>query len=164
MADVPIYVAAITAGAGLIGALIPQAALVIRDVRQAEKDRRERFATATREACVELLGAAGDLRTLVENIRSYRGDAGGMRARVEEVLNHAEATRLYAASVSLLVPGRLATPADTVAAAARALADDVVRNTNLDRGVSIDRSDTRALDTCITDFRDEAVKYVGEII
>ena len=164
MADVPIFVAVITAGAGLVGALIPQAALVIREVRQAEKDRRERFATATREACVDLLGAAGDLRTLVENIRSYRGDAGGMRARVEEVLNQAEATRLHAASVSLFVPSRLATPADKVAAAARALADDVVRNTNLDRGVSIDRSDTRALDTGITDFRDEAVKYAGEII
>ena len=70
MADVPIYVAAITAGAGLIGALIPQAALVIREVRQAEKDRRERFVTAMRDACVELLGAAGELRTLAENIRN----------------------------------------------------------------------------------------------
>jgi hypothetical protein len=164
MADVPIYVAAITAAAGLIGALIPQAALVIREVRQDEKDRRERFATATRDACVELLRAAGELRTLAENIHYYRGEASGMRARVEEVLNHAEATRLHAASVGLLVPRRLADPADKVAVAARALADDVVQNTNLDRGVSIDRSDTRALDTCITKFRDEAVKYVGEII
>lgn len=164
MADVPIYVAVITAAAGLVGALIPQAALVIREVRQAEKDRRERFATATRAASVELLRVAGELRTLVENIPSYRGDASGMRSRVEEVLNHSEATRLHAASVSLLVPGRLATPADKVAAAARALADDVVRNTNLDQGVSIGRSDTSALDTCITDFRDEAVKYVGEVI
>lgn len=164
MTDVPIYVAVITAAAGLIGALIPQAALVIREVRQADKDRHERFATATRDACVNLLRAAGELRTLAENIRSYRGDAGGMRARVEEVLNHAEATRLHAASVSLLVPGRLAAPADKVAAAGRALAQDVVRNTNLDRGVSIGFADTRELDTCMTDFRNEAVKYLGEII
>jgi len=90
MTDVPIYVAVITAVAGLLGALIPQASLVMREVRQAEKDRRERFATATRDACVDLLRAAGELRTLVENIRSYRGDAGGMRARVEEVQNHAD--------------------------------------------------------------------------
>jgi hypothetical protein len=164
MIEVPIYVAVITAGAGLIGALIPQAALVIREVRQADKDRRERFATAVRDACVDLLRAAGELRTLVENIRSYRGDASGMRARVEEVLNHAEATRLHAASVSLLVPGRLAAPADKVADAARALAENVVGNTNLDRGVSIDFADTRALDTCITDFRIEAVKYVSKVI
>ena len=109
------YMCVITAAAGLIGALIPQAALVIREVRQAERDRRERFVTATRDACVDLLRAAGELRTLVENIRSYRGDASGMRARVEEVLNYAEATRLHAANVSLLVPGRLATPADKVA-------------------------------------------------
>jgi hypothetical protein len=164
MADVPIYVAAITAAAGLIGALIPQAALVIREVRQAEKDRRERFATATRDACVNLLQTSGELRTRVENIRSYRGDESGMRTRVEEVLSQAEATRLHAASVSLLVPGRLAAPANKVAVAARALAEDVVRNTNLDRGVSIGTSDTHALDTSITDFRDEAVKYVGEVI
>jgi hypothetical protein len=164
MTDVPIYVAVITAGAGLFGALIPQAALVIREVRQAEKDRRERFAAATRAACVDLLRAAGELRTLVENIRSYRGDASGMRARVEEVQKRAEETRLHAASVSLLVPGRLATPANTVAAAARALAEDVVQNTNLDRGVSIGLADTRALDKSITDFRNEAVKYVGEVI
>jgi hypothetical protein len=164
MTDVPIYVAVITAAAGLIGALIPQAALVIREVRQADKDRRERFATATREACVDLLRTAGELRTLVENIRSYRGDASGMRARVAEVQSRAEATRLHAASVSLLVPARLATPANTVAAVARALAEDVVQNTNLDRGVSIGFADTQALDTSITEFRDEAVKYVGEVI
>lgn len=163
MTDVPIYVAVITAGAGLIGALIPQAALVMREVRQAEKDRRERFATATRDACVDLLREAGELRTLVENIRSYRGDASGMRGRVEEVLNHAEATRLHAASVSLLIPARLAAPADKVATAASALAEDVVQNTNLDRGVSIGFADTRALHACITDFRNEAVKYVGEV-
>ena len=65
MADVPIYVAVITAAAGLIGALFPQASLVIREVRQAEKDRRERFATATREACVNLLQTSGELRTRV---------------------------------------------------------------------------------------------------
>ena len=164
MTEVSIYVAAITAGAGLFGALIPQASLVIREVRQADKDRRERFATATREACVDLLRAAGQLRTLVENIRSYRGEASGMRARVEEVLKHAEATRLHAASVSLLVPGRLAAPADKVAAAARALAEDVVRNTNLDRGVPIELSDTTALDTSITEFRAAAVKYIAEVI
>ena len=164
MTDVPIYVAVITAAAGLIGALIPQTALVIREVRQAERDRRERFVTTTRDACVDLLRAAGELRTLVENIRSYRGDASGMRARVEEVLNYAEATRLHAASVSLLVPGRLATPADKVASAARALAGDVVQNTNLDRGVAIGFANTQALDTCISDFRNEAVKYLGEVI
>ena len=51
-----------------------------------------------------------------------------------------------------------------MADAAKALAEDVVRNTNLDRGVSIDFADTRALDTCITDFRVEAVKYVSKVI
>ena len=59
---------------------------------------------------------------------------------------------------------QLAEPAGKVAAAARTLAEDVVRNTNLDRGVPIDQSDTSALDACITDFQVKAVKYVGEVI
>ena len=162
MADVPIYVAAITAAAGIIGALIPQAAIMMRDVQQAERDRRERSATAMRDACVELMRTAGELRTLAESIRSYRGDANGMRARVEEVRNHAEATRLHAASVGMLAPDRLAEPADKVAVAARSLADDVVRNTDLDRGVPIGFADTSAMDACIAAFRNEAVNYAGE--
>src|SRR5258708_5298581 len=128
MTDVPIYVAVITAGAGIIGAAIPQVAGVFRDVRQAERDRRERSTDATRNACVELLRAAGELRILAENMSNYRGDANGMRARVDQARSQAEATRLHAASVAMRVPDKLAGPAEKVAVAASGLADEVVRN------------------------------------
>src|ERR1700743_1471422 len=104
MADVPAYVAIITAGAGIIGAAIPQVTTVLRDARQAERDRRERSAAMAREACVALLRASGEVRTGTEGIRSYRAPADGMRERVEELRSRAEATRVHAAEVSMLVP------------------------------------------------------------
>jgi hypothetical protein len=159
MTDVPVYVAMITAAAGIIGAAIPQAATVIRDVRQAERDRRERSDIATHDACVALLRAAGELRTLTESIRGYRGDANGMRARVEEVRSRAEATRLHAASVSLQAPDSLAESADAVASAASELTDDVVRNTDLNQGVPIGDPDVTKLVEGIADFRHAAVRY-----
>ncbi len=109
MVDVPIWVAIITALAGILGAAIPQGATVIRDVRQAERDRKERFDTATRDACVALLRAAGELRSLAEGWRSYRGDPTAVLARVAEARGLAEATRLHAVSVSMQVPGQLGT-------------------------------------------------------
>jgi hypothetical protein len=161
MADVPIYVAIITAAAGIIGAAIPQAAVVIRDVRQAERDRRERSGAATREACVALLRAAGEVRTLTESIRGYRGAAPGMRERVEEVRRAAEATRVHAAEVSMQAPGTLAGPADQVAGAASDLADDVVRSTDLNQGVLIGDPDVTKLVERIAAFSREAVRYAG---
>ena len=159
MVDVPIYVAAITAAAGIIGAAIPQVSIMIRDVRQAERDRQERAGAATREACVELLGAAGELLTLVQNTLSYRGDANGLRDRLEEVRENAAATQLCAARVGLLVPGRLAGPADRLAAAASSLADAVVQNTDVNLAVIVGDPDVRQLDACIAAFRAEAVGY-----
>ena len=161
MADVPIYVAAITAAAGIIGAVIPQTVIVVREVRQAERDRRERAVTAARDACVDLIRAAGELGTLADNIGSYRGDANGMRARVEEVRNHAEAARLHAARVSFLAPGQLSGPADNVGVATKNLAAEVVKNTDLGQGVPVDRVDSGPLDRCVTDFRSAAVKYLS---
>lgn len=161
MADVPLWVAVITAGAGIIGAAIPQAGAVLRDVRQAERDRRERTAATTHEACVALLRAAGELRTLTESIPSYRGDANGMRARVEEVRARAEETRLHAADVSMWVPDRLAGPADLVASAASDLTDDVLRCTDLNEGVPIGDPDVSKLVERMAAFRREAVHYAG---
>ena len=161
MADVPAYVAIITAGAGIIGAAIPQVTTVLRDARQAERDRRERSAAMAREACVALLRASGEVRTGTEGIRSYRGPADGMRERVEELRSRAEATRVHAAEVSMLVPAKLAEPADQVASAASALADDVVRNTDLNQGVLIGDPDVSKLAECIAAFRFAAVAYAA---
>jgi hypothetical protein len=111
MVDVPLYVALTTAGAGIIGAMIPQVTSVIRDVRQAERDRRERSSVMTRDACVALLRAAGEVRTLTEKIRGYRGDADGMRTRVEGIRSHAEAS---ARAISLGAPAVSVTPSYAV--------------------------------------------------
>jgi hypothetical protein len=161
MVGVSIWVAVVTAGAGIIGATIPQVVSVIRDVRQAERDRRERSATMTRDACVALLRSAGEARTLTESLLSYRGDAKGMRERVGEVRNRAEETRVHAAEVSMLLPATLEEPADQVASAASDLADDVVRNTNLNEGVLIGDPDVSKLIECIAAFRHAAVDYAA---
>ena len=158
MADVSIYVAIITALAGLTGAAVPVVASAIRDVRQSEQDRRERWATATRDACVDLLRAAGELRTLSESIAAYRGTANGMRARVDEVRDRAEATRLSAANVSLQV-AVLAEPAYQVASAADKLVQAVVEGTDMDRGVFVGELNVGKLVERVTAFREEAVKY-----
>jgi hypothetical protein len=161
MADVPIWVAVIAAGAGIFGAAISQAGVLFRDVRQAERDRRERSATATRNACVALLRASGEVRTLSEGIRGYRGNADGLRERVEGVRKLAESTRVHAAEVSMLAPARLAEPADQVACAASDLADDVLRNTDLNQGVLIGDPDVSKLAGCIAAFRSAAVRHTA---
>jgi hypothetical protein len=164
MTDVSIYVAVITAGAGIIGAAVPYTTTLIRDERKAERRGRERYARAARAACVELLRAAEELRILTETIGTYRGDASGMRARVAEVKRAAGATRLHAASVSLQAPGKLDVPAQKVADAATELADEVVRDTNLDQGVLVDDPDVSKLAGCIGDFRNAAVGYFRDFL
>jgi hypothetical protein len=159
MTDVPVWVAVITAGAGIIGAAIPQVTIILRDVRQAGRDRRERAAAATRDACVELLRAAAELRILAEGVGSYRGDANGLLTRVDEAKGKADAALLYATSVGMQAPGKLAAPAEEVAIAASGLADQVVQNTDLSRGVPTGNPDSTALTRCINSFRRAAVDY-----
>ena len=157
MANVPIYVAIITAAGVAVGALIPQLDAFIR-ARRAERDRRERSATRTREACIAVLSAADELRTLAENLPVYRGNADGMRARAEEARKLAKATRLHVADVTMQVSS-LIEPADQVASTASDLADDVARNIDLNTGVLIDHPDVTKLAKCIAVFRHEAVKH-----
>jgi hypothetical protein len=160
MADVSLYVAIVTAGAGIVGAAIPQVTTVIRDTRQAERDRRERLAQALRDVCVDLLRAAGELRTLTENIASYRGDPNGMRALVADVRDHAGATRLNAARVGLEAPAQLAERAYQVATAASNLVGDVERSIDVDRGVDrgaeIRDASVKALISSIAAFQEAA--------
>jgi hypothetical protein len=161
MVDVPIWVAGITALAGILGAAIPQGAILIRDVRQAKRDRKERFDAATRDACVSLLRAAGELRSLAEGWRGYRGDPTAVLARVAEVRALAEATRLHAVEVSMQVPAKLGLPADGVADAAGDLVGDVLLNTDLSRGVATGDPNVAPLIASINAFRQAAVSFAG---
>jgi len=125
MPEVSIYVAIITAGAGVLGGATPQVATLIRDSRQDKRDRHERRADATRQACLELLHAAGDFRTDVANTCHSHGD--GMEARLEGVRAAAETIALHAVSVGLMDP-KLSASAEGVATAAEAVAVTAVNN------------------------------------
>jgi hypothetical protein len=92
MPDVSIYVAIITAAAGVLGATIPQVAMYRRDTRQAEWDRRDRRAETKRQACLDLLRAAGQLRTRVADAAQYHGDE--MRGKLAAVRKSAAAVEL----------------------------------------------------------------------
>jgi hypothetical protein len=157
MTDVSIYVAVISAVAGVGGATIAQVTTAFREGRQVKRDRQERHAAATRQACVKLLRAAGNLRALVANNYSYHGNEMG--ARLEQVRRYAAATQLHAVSVSLLVPESIAESADLLATAAGSLADWTVSNTNLEQGSMIREPNFRQLDDCVKAFR---TKVVGD--
>jgi hypothetical protein len=155
MADVSIYVAVISAVAGIGGATISQITVAFREGLQAKRDRQERHAEATRQACVDLLGAAGNLRAQVANNYSYHGDEMG--ARLEQVRKYAADTQLHAVSVSLLVPESLAESANLLATAAGSLADWTVGNTTLEQGSMIREPNFRQLDDCVKAFRTKVV-------
>ena len=115
---------------------------------------------ATREACIELLRAAGELRTLSESIRNYRGNADGMRTRIDEARSRAESTRLSAASVSMQAP-ELAESAYQVASAATDLIHDVQEGIDVNQGVPVGEWDVGRIVDCTRGFRDAAVKHTG---
>jgi hypothetical protein len=147
MPDVSIYVALIAAAAGVSGAAVPN----IRDAREAKRGRRERDAAARRKACLDLLRAAGELRTRVANAADYHGDQMG--ARLAEIRECAAATQLQAMSVALLAPGKLAEAAENLASAASGLLAVTEQNTDVDHGVMPGAPDFAELDEKISAFR-----------
>jgi hypothetical protein len=160
MTDVSLYVALITAGAGVFGAAVTQGAVTLRESLGAKRDRQERHKRAAREACENLLRAAGDLRTQVVNNQGFSGDRAALSARLEKVREYAAAAQLHAVSVALLLPERTAQKADDLAAAASSLADWAAANTYPELG-GMDKKlqpDFGVLNACITAFRTEAVE------
>jgi hypothetical protein len=118
-------------------------------------------AAITRDACVALLRAAVEVRTLAESWRSYRGDADGVRARVEELRNRAGMTAVHAAEVGMLVP-MLSGAAERVGEAAGDVAVEVVANTDLSGGVVLGGPDVSRLVASIDDFRYAAVRHAAD--
>ncbi len=160
MPDVSIYVAVITAGAGVAGAGIPHFAIVARDVRLAERDRRERRAAAKRQACLDLLRSAGELRMQVANAAQYHGDEMG--TRLADVRKSAAAAQLHAVNVALLAPRKLGEPAQRLAAAASRLATAAADGTDMRVQEMIRLPDFTELDENFTAFRQIAVANAGE--
>ena len=154
MPDVSLYVAVVTAAAGVGGAAIPAIAVIIRDVRQAERDRRERTAEAKRQACLGLLSAAGELRVLVANsILCTKEQLGTQLVAIREA---EAAVRLHAAGVALLAPQTLAEPADHLARTASLLTAAAAIDTD-SRTRMVREPDLTGLDESVTAFRRAAV-------
>jgi hypothetical protein len=157
--DVSIYVALITGGAGAIGAAMPQLATMARDSRQAGRDRHERGVNARRQACVELLRAASDLRTRVANAAMYHGDE--MPARLADIRSCAAAVQVQAASVGFLARETLAEPAERLASAAADLAAAAVQSTDMSLNQMPSRPDFTAFDQSVDTFRSTAIAGEG---
>jgi hypothetical protein len=151
MPNVSLYVAMVTAAAGVGGAAIPAIAVIMRDVRQAERDRRERNAEAKRQACLDLLRAAGELRTRVANAGEYHGLEMG--ARLADIRECDAAVQLSAVSVQLLAPGKLTAPAEQLALAASQLATAAADNTDFGIGAMVSKPDMARLAESMGAFR-----------
>ena len=155
MADVSIYVAVISAAAGIVGATISQATAAIRDGRRAERDRKERLADARRQACVQLLRTVLDLRVRVANNADYHG--GEMAARLAEIRECAATAEVEAVSVALMVAPELGKVAEQLASAAARLATVATENASLQLGASTQTADFSELDDRVAAFKALAV-------
>ena len=153
--EVSLYVAAITAGAALVGAGASLIPVYLRDIRQARQDRRDRHADTRRQACLDLLRAAEDLRTTVANAADYHGEE--MSARLAQIRTFAAAVRINAANLELLAPGTFSGLADELAKAAAKFAAQAGANTDLKLNEMVAAPDPTELGEAIEVFRKQAV-------
>jgi hypothetical protein len=164
MADASIYVAAISASAAILGAALSAVSITYQNARQAERDRRQkreerqqRHEEEARTACIDLLRAAVELRTQVENNEGYQGKQ--MRTRLAQVRKHASDAALRAVLIGTIEPIVFADLADKLAKAARNVALAAAENTNLEMNMSNEVPDLGKLNDCIEAFSRKAVAY-----
>lgn len=158
MPEVSLYVALITAAAGIVGAAAAQIPGVVRDIRLADQERRERNANNRVQACMDLLSAAGDLRTQVMNASQYHGERMG--DLIAEIRKGATAVELQAARVEFVMPRRLGEPADQLAKAAKKFAALAVAGTDMVHNEMLRVPDTAELDQAAERFREQAVNEI----
>jgi hypothetical protein len=169
MADGSIYVAVISASAAILGAAVSAVSVTYQNARQAERDRqqrreeqKQRHEEEARSACMDLLRAAVELRTQVENNQGYQGKE--MRDRLAQVRQHASDAALHAVRIGTIEPGVFANFADELARAARNLCVAAAENTNLEMNMSNEMPDLGELNDRIEAFSKRAVAYAkGEI-
>jgi hypothetical protein len=156
MADVSIYVALISATAGVAGGTVPSAIAAIRDGHRAERDRQEQLAEARRQACVELLRTVLELRVHIANKHDYHG--GEMAAQVGAIRELAAAAEVAAVSIALMVPPGLAKAAERLAEVAGRVAAVASDPASLQLGASPQEPpDFSELDECVVAFKAQAV-------
>ena len=152
--------AAITAAAGVLGAAIPQIPVLIRDIRQAGQDRRERQAAGIRQACLDLLSAAGSLQAEVANAGLCHG--AEMDEKLVEIRSCAAAVKLHAASIELLAPATLGPCAERLAREAVRLAELAVEKTDPIAKQMVEVPLPGPLDEAAEAFRERAVAEAGK--
>jgi len=156
MTDVSLYVAVITAAAGVAGGSIPSITNAIRDGHQAKRDQRNRQAEAERQVCLDLLAAASELRARVANAAACHGDE--LDARLAQIRDLEATIHVHAARIAFLTPENLAQPADRVADAASRLVKSAEAKVAKTAKEMVERPDFKELDDSVKDFQDSAVK------
>lgn len=149
-------VAAISAGAALLGATISQISGAYQDIRRAKREREEQYDNALRTACVDLLRAVGDLRDGVADNYFYPGGAE-MGDRLAQVRHCLTTAKVHAVSVTLLAPRALAQPVRKLTEAAEQLTATAVQATDRKLRAANQAPDFTGLDACTTAFSEQAV-------
>jgi hypothetical protein len=160
MPDVPLYTAVISGCAAVLGAAVPTIASTIQNVLAVRRDRWDRHEADRRQACLELVQAAENLRTQVANNHDYHGDEMG--ARLAHVRAFAAQARIQAVRLSLTAPADLTQSAQELAIAASQLAEAAEARTDLRQGVSTELPNLGDLDAHVAAFRAAAVRATPE--
>jgi hypothetical protein len=154
MSDVSLYVAA---AAGVAGGSIPAIVNAIRDGRRAKREQRNRQIETERQACLDLLAAASELRARVASAASCHGDE--IDARLEHIRDLEAAIHIHAASIAFLTPEDVAQPAGSVADAASRLVKSTEEKVDRNAKQLVEPPSSQELDDSVRDFQDSAVKY-----
>lgn len=167
MADGSIYVAVISASAAILGAAVSAVSIAYQNARQAERDRKQqlekrqqRYEKQARGACLDLLRAAVDLRSQVENNEGYQGTE--MRSRLAQVRQHASDAELHAVLIGTLKPDVFAELAGKLAEEARNVAAAAAENTNLEMNIVNEVPNLDRLNHCIEAFSKKTVDYAKD--
>lgn len=164
MADASIYVAVISASAAVLGAAVSAVSIAYQNGRQAKRNReqqvekqQQRYEKQARGACLDLLRAAVDLRSQVENNEGYQGPE--MRSRLAQVRQHASDAELHAVLIGSLQPDEFAELASKLAEEARNVAAAAAENTNLEMNIVNEVPNLDRLNDCIEAFSKRTVGY-----
>jgi hypothetical protein len=96
---------------------------------RAAREREDREAEARRAACVDLLGAAAQLRMQLRTLGSRHW--ADMNVKLAAAQEQATSIGLYASRVALLVPGDVAEAATALSVTAGEMAAQVAKDTRL---------------------------------
>jgi hypothetical protein len=156
MGDVSVAVAAISAGAALLGASISQISAAYQDAQRVKHEREEQYDKALRTACVDLLGAVGDLRDRVADNFFYPGGAE-MGDRLAQMRKCLTAAKVHAVNVTLLAPRALAQPVRELTEAAGRLTAMAAETTDRTLRAANQAPDFTDLDARTAAFSEQAV-------